>query len=121
MKQIKETLNIISIPSRFYLDGNTLSFHDLLKESGYLEVSKNISEELLYEVLKSNSENFQSWLNWSEDKRTSEGWFLRTNGENFEVGHITDGNYENLTKFEDKLKACSFFIVKELDFIKGKL
>ncbi len=121
MKQIKEVFNIISIPSRFYLDGNNHSFHDLLKESGYLEIYKELSENLLSEVLKSNPENFQAWLNWSEDKRTSEGWFLRTDGKTFEVGQINGENYENLINFEDKFEACSSFIIKELDFIKDKL
>lgn len=118
---MKEVLNIISIPSRFYLDGNNHSFYDLLKESGYLKIHKQLSEDIVYEALKSNPENFQAWLNWSEDKRTSEGWFLRTSEKTFEVGEINGEDYENLIKFEDKLKACSFFITKELDFIKDRL
>jgi hypothetical protein len=49
---------------------------DLIRESSYLKNSVLLTVDSLESVLRSNPPLINAWLRYSEDKRTSRGWYL---------------------------------------------
>ncbi|HMV12471.1 MAG TPA: hypothetical protein PKD88_12365 [Nitrosomonas sp.] len=103
---------LITLPREFS-QLNTVSMYDLLKRTGYADLSKSISEDDLYEKLLAHPEVITDWLEYSEDKRCA-GWYFRSsNSDRYLVGYY--GNGESFeTEYSDKLKACAVFIKHEL-------
>lgn len=111
-------LEIISIPMNLYEIGNEESFYSLLKRTGYLDVSIEISTEDLYNELIHNERYIQYWINWSENKRVRSGWYFQVINENsFEIGEL---NGVNVIKqfFSNRTKACAMYIKKEIEEVR---
>ena len=118
MKKHNILRDIVFLPKRFS-EGNT-SMYSLLKESGYFELHNQISEVDILEVLNENLECIDQWLNLSEDKRSSSGWYFKQNDNGkFVVGYYpSDGNFQ-LYEYNDELEACAVFIKQEIDDIRN--
>ncbi len=109
---------IISIPARFYSEGN-ISFYSLLKKTGYFELYNQISEVDIFEMLKQDLECITQWLSWSEDKRVTYGWYFKEslNG-NYIVGHFPPKEDFKTIEYSDVSQACSVFIKREIEDIR---
>ena len=65
-------------------------------------------------VLKGHRELLEGWFAYSEDKRTSGGWYLLRSGE---IGRV--GDPESQMQFESLAEAVAEYVVRELDFWAG--
>lgn len=95
------------LPSEFRM-GN-ISTHDLLHAIG-IEPS-SIDLNTVRAVLRSNPELINDWLRWSEDQRSTPGYYLLKENNKYIVGRIP-GNEQKV--FTDKIEACTDFIVKQV-------
>jgi hypothetical protein len=92
-----------------------ISLYDILREMGLLKMEKEIIEKEIYLELLKEPFCVDLWLGWSEDKRCSSSWFFRRDSEGkYEVGYYSNDERIELIKFNDKFKACAFFIKKEI-------
>lgn len=90
-----------------------ISWHDLLKETGYFEIYDGISVQDIREILKKNQEYVKDWLLFSKDQRCTPSWYFKENAdeENYMIGYVTkDINYTDEQKFSNPLDACANFI-----------
>lgn len=99
----------------------TKSMIQLVSESGYLQNNIALSTEAIENYLRSHPELVKEWITYSEDKRSSSGWYLEVNkSENSAiVGFHPKGE---VFKFSDQFKACAKYIdleVKELSAHAG--
>ncbi|MCX6207172.1 MAG: hypothetical protein NTZ19_13090 [Bacteroidetes bacterium] len=108
--------SILMLPNKYYSSNNNLSIKDLLLRTNYLEVEKDINYDYIYQCLIKHPEYANSWLTYSENKRSNFGWFIELNdNSNYSVGYfdsklgkMKENNYDNL------ISACAFFVVKEI-------
>jgi hypothetical protein len=110
---------ICQIPIEFK-SGNK-SICDLLKETGYFENSDSVTIDSFDKYLKNNDKIIQEWLAYSEDKRTSGGWYIIKKNNSIIVGHLDNeiGSAEE-KEFDDISKACAVFIFNEIKSIDGR-
>jgi hypothetical protein len=62
-------------------------------------------------VLGADPQLIDEWQRWSQDKRTSSGWFLDNQDGSLVVGHLPRGDR---LVFPDATSACAEFILREL-------
>lgn len=95
--------------------------YDLLKSTGYFENADSIAIKALEDYLKNNNDVIKEWLAYSEDKRTSGGWYIIEKNNSTIVGHLDNeiGPAEE-KEFNDISKACSVFIFNEIKSIKDR-
>jgi hypothetical protein len=110
--------SIIYLPEKFYRQRD-VSMYFLLRESGYFEMYDQISEKNIFDELTKNPECVGQWLNWSEDKRSSSGWYFKQNENKFYIvgyfppqDNLKDRNYFDITE------ACAAFIKQEIEAIR---
>src|SRR4030095_6744733 len=76
---VNETiLKLVHLPRRF-IDLGNVSFYALLEETSYFTVHDKVSEADIREALLRHPECVDEWILYSEDKRSSEGWYLKQN------------------------------------------
>ena len=75
---------------------------------------QTLSVEPIEEFLRENPELITNWLQWSEDKRSSPGYYFREVKGVYVVGHYPEGVRLD---FDDPISACADFIVKEVNSI----
>jgi len=109
---------IVFIPSRLN-DIKNASAYSLLKESGYFEIYNQINEILIMRMLSNSPKVVDDWLQWSENKRTSSGWFINK-GESgkYRVAFFPMSKNFPLVEYSDVLEACSAFIKREIENIR---
>jgi hypothetical protein len=92
----------------------------LLKATGYFEHYDQISETDIRAALIQRPGCVQEWLQQSEDKRTSAGWYVMQNDEGcYEVGYVTErGELEQRVAYADRLDACAAFVKREIEGIR---
>lgn len=82
--------DIINLPLKYYHVGN-VSFYSLLESTGYFEFFDQISIDKIFDRLSMNPESGKQWLNWSENKRTSSGWyFTQDDNKKFIIGYYPE-------------------------------
>ncbi len=110
---------IIHLPHVFKRIG-TKSVHSLLKDTGYFEMADQIHEENIINALQQFPDCIAEWKQFSEDKRTSSGWyFYEIEGKRFVVGNLDPIKVNNLeVEFSDIIKACAFYIKHEIENIR---
>ena len=87
----------------------------LVEESGVGGLAESVSTTELSTYLRDNSDLIDSWLQWSEDKRTGSGPYLLKTGDIYEVGLLeAGGTCSVLGQFEDPFRACAEFLRREL-------
>lgn len=107
--------NVVSLPRRFLALG-TASVHSLLQESGYFEVHAHVTEEIIHEALLEQPGLIDIWMEFSEAKRTSAGWFVIKEGPmRYQVGHFPD---QEAVDYPDAAAACAAFIKREIEDIR---
>jgi len=117
MKKVTDVIvKVASLPVDLHEVQNS-SFYELLRDTGYFEMCNSVSESEIANVLLGNLELVEKWFEWSENKRTSDGWYLLKNKNgNYEVGRIyKNGTKEVSLEFCDKISACAAYIKREID------
>ena len=80
---------------------------------------KDISEGDIFEELTQHMECMDQWLSWSEDKRSSSGWYFRQNANGkYIVGYFPFQENLKATEYFGKTEACSAFIKREIEEIR---
>jgi hypothetical protein len=108
------------MPQDFRRLGN-MSMLGLLRASGYLTCPEAITEELLERAFVAQPERIDAWVLLSEDKRTSEGWYIRPPracyiGATWEVGYHPNGPRQT---FPGAARACAFFVKREAEDLRS--
>lgn len=113
------TDKLIKLPRVFNSRGN-ISISDLLKETGYYEMNQQVSKEIIQTALSQQPECVDEWLSYSEDKRSSAGWYLKQEDINtYVLGFISGKAEENSQeRYSDRIAACAAFIKHEAEDIK---
>ena len=115
-------MQIATMPRRFHSLGN-ISIFRLLEETGYFELYDRISEHDIRTALLCCSECVQEWIQYSEDKRSSSGWYLTLNDEGlYETAYFDIKAVPNTTdrvQYESAVDACAAFIKHEIESIRS--
>lgn len=98
------------------LSSGSISPYDAAQKSGYFERGIIVSEDLIRACLVAEPELVDDWLAYSENKRTSSGWFIRPTAGGYEVGCFDGLAAPDVgLRHSDKLDACAKFIKYELE------
>jgi hypothetical protein len=115
-------MQIVTIPRRFHSLGS-ISIFSLLEETGYFELHDQISEHDIRTALLCCPECVQEWIQYSEDKRSSSGWYLTLNDEGlYETAYFNVKavpNTTNRVQYENAIDACAAFIKHEIESIRS--
>jgi spore coat polysaccharide biosynthesis protein SpsF (cytidylyltransferase family) len=104
---------------RTFLSRGDLSAYGLLEQSGYFDRHAEVTSHLLLEVLSGDSLLVDDWLAFSENKRTSSGWYFREEPAGFTVGFVSDaGRTVDQHSYTDRVEACAEFIKKEVEHMR---
>ena len=108
---------IVAIPSVLSKTRRKTSSHDYLVEV-LGPTFPDIPIDDLLVVLRSDPLKVESWLTWSDDKRTGSGWYLREleTGE-FGVGYHPNQTGRELERYSDACIACANYIKREIESI----
>jgi hypothetical protein len=113
---------IVTLPQTFHSLGN-VSIFTLLKATGYFELHDQISEGDIRSALLCCPECVQEWIQYSEDKRSSSGWYLTLNDEGlyetayFDIKAVP--NTTNRVKYGHAIDACAAFIKHEIESVRS--
>ena len=104
-------LDILQIGHETSLRGAGLSMQEALARTHYKARRATFKARDLQVVLMAHPEICDAWLAYSEDKRTSGGWYLLPS---HEIGRV--GIPESRMHFATQVEAVSEYVVRELDF-----
>ena len=104
-------LDILRIGHDTSMRGEGLSLRNALSRAGYVEARKHFDSQDLIPLIRTHQEFIEQWLMYSEDKRTTSGWYLRDTGE---VGRVDEPN--DPLRFGSIEKAVAEYVVRELDY-----
>jgi hypothetical protein len=94
--------------------------YELLRHTGYFEAYDQVCEAALCDTLARYPECVDEWILYSEDKRTTSGWYIKQEEDaRYKVGYFSgkDGEDSETTYF-DKIAACAAFIKHEVEEIR---
>lgn len=114
-------LSMIEAVLRIPMDSKlkNVSVFDLVSRSGYRESPAELTQSAVESWLRREPDLVRSWMQYSEDKRVSSGWYVcKCADGKFEVGFYPVG--EKLT-FSDSCQAVAYFIVREVADIGGRI
>jgi sulfite reductase beta subunit-like hemoprotein len=109
---------VISLATEFYNKSN-VSIYTLLKETGYFEMYNQINEADILNELTIHPEFIDKWFSWSENKRSSSGWYLKQNeNSKYAVGYFPANRDIAQIEYSDIKEACAAFIIREIEEIR---
>jgi hypothetical protein len=110
---------IATLPRRFQTLDN-VSMFSLVEAIGYFGFHDQISDADIRAALARCPESIREWMQYSEDKRMSSGWYLTLNDEGcYEVGYVTErGELQQQVAYNKGTDACATFIKRELENIR---
>jgi hypothetical protein len=110
---------IATLPRRFQSLAN-VSMFSLVEAIGYFGFHHQISEADIRAALTRCPKCIREWMQSSEDKRTSGGWYLTHIDEGcYEVGYVTErGELQQRVAYNDRTDSCAAFIKHELENIR---
>jgi hypothetical protein len=101
---------LCAVPVERRVSGRSLV--DIVRESGYSELRREFGSRDLAAYLRVRPDVVATWVAYSQDKRTSTGWYLRPP---YSIGRIADESPAmHEVKHVDLAAACAAFIVVEL-------
>jgi len=119
MSQSQEQIadEVASLAGR-YRSQEELSIYEMLERTGYVERRVALPVEAIRKALARSPEHLREWLEYSADKRSGGGWYVRGENGRFEVGDLeADGRVAERRSYSDLAEACADFIRRELDQI----
>lgn len=116
----KSLIDLLELP-RQLKNRAIVSFYELLKETGYFQVHRQITGERIYAALKDNPEYIADWIAYSEDKRASTGWYIERRENNSHIVGYYSGKTgrQSETRHADLIAACAVFIKHEIEDIRA--
>ena len=88
----------------------------LLEKASRQHASTTIDGQSLERELRRWPEIVDNWLRWSEDKRWAPAWYFSQAGAHYIVGYYATKKAQCHSKtFADRFRACTEFIVHELE------
>lgn len=106
-----QLLEVLKIGHNTSVRGEGISLSEALARTSYKELRKNFGPKDLVPIIKTYPALAEEWVSYSEDKRTSGGWYLLNNGEVGRVDHP-----ELREQFSPFPEAVAEYVVRELDF-----
>src|SRR3954463_3391578 len=100
------------------------SMVDLVRFSGYLTETGAVTEEELGHLFQESPDLIRSWVIYSSDQRTTDGYYLlppgngSNGGRDWLVGHYPEGVDEH---FADGTRACAKFVKLEAEEIRRNI
>lgn len=113
-------IKIINLLERFYNIENEESIYSLLQSTGYFEKYNQVQESKINEILNQYPKCVNQWLNWSENKRSSSGWYFKKDDQegNYIVGYYPDKENFKSIEYSNVTEACATFIKREIEQIR---
>lgn len=109
--------DVVNLAGR-YRKQEALSIYEMLNQTGYTERPGRLTVEAIRKALARRPECLSEWLDYSADKRSHGGWYIRAEVGGFEVGKIdANGRTAEQESYSDLEEACANFIRRELDQI----
>lgn len=109
---------VVGMPREFHLRGR-VSIRTLLEDSGYNQNHDFVDVETIEDALRANPDMVKDWVEYSEGKRTSSGWYIRQQeSSNWEVGYYGPGGSNQVSLYDQELLACAAFVKLELEAIR---
>jgi len=106
---------VVRMPRTLVVRGD-VSPYGLVENSGYFDRHVEITPDLLRLVLSGDPTLVDDWLEYSENRRTSAGWYLCRTTTGFGVGFLGgDGRKVDEHTYVDGIEACAVFIKNELE------
>ena len=105
-------LKILQIGHDTSMRGEGISLHDALSRTKYRENRKSFGASDLVLLIREHKELVNQWLSYSEDKRTTGGWWISENP--LGIGQL--GSNEAIQDFDSIEKAVAEYVMRELDF-----
>jgi len=113
-KQLNEKQNkltaILRIGHETSCRGKGMSLRQALHQTDYRNIRKQFSPQDLIPLIQSHRAFINDWIMYSEDKRTSGGYYITETGV---IGQIDKPDTVSFSRIED---AIAEYIVKELDY-----
>ncbi len=109
-----QLLTILRIGHETSARGAGLSLHEALARTQYLMARSGFGPIDLLPLIKLHPTLREEWISYSEDKRTSGGWYLTEKGE---IGRV--GVAEERIKLDSLDEAVAEYVVRELDHWAG--
>lgn len=111
---------IILLPVDFNTIGNNKSIYSLLRDTDYYDIYNKVTENVIELELANQTQYIAPWLAWSENKRSSNGWYFSEKDSNkFVVGYIGANEKDEMNiEFDNPIKACAHYIKKEIESIR---
>src|SRR3979409_639709 len=95
------------------------AIRDVVRASPYETLRAQVTATEVATFLRDRPQLIARWVAYSEDKRTSSGWYL-SGAPSWSVGYIHgDGRRARDVPIGDPALACATFILHELDSIQG--
>jgi len=110
-------INSICSIAKDFRESNNKNMYLLVKERLAKQSNSSVNKKNIIECLKLNPVFIKSWLLYSEDKRSSSGWYIKENLNHWIIGYLDNGVIENEKVFESKYEACAEFIISEINSI----
>jgi hypothetical protein len=107
---------VCQMPVEYHRRGD-VSILRLAEESDYRAHRTAIGVEHIQRYLESHPELVGEWYVYSDNKRTSTGWYFDHAGRR--VGYFSGSRREHERTFDDATQACAAFIKHEMDSILG--
>jgi hypothetical protein len=120
MKNITTIIDrIIFLPQSFRTRGDK-SFYNLLESSRYFDFYEDVTESGICERLREYPVCCDSWMEWSEDRRSDSGWYVRRENENsYVVGYHGECSKIVPKYFIDKTQAVASFIKNQIENMRS--
>lgn len=109
-----ELLDVLLIGHETSMRGAGLSMREALRRARYSDRRVSFDAADLRPLLEADPDLSGVWFAYSEDKRTSGGWYILRSGE---IGRIEDP--ESRRQFASPEDAVAEYVVRELDFWAG--
>ena len=106
-----DLMAILRVGHNTTLRGSGISMRDALTQSRYRELRPSLEPDDLVPLLRRDAALCKEWLAYSQDKRTTGGWYLLEDGS---IGRLEPKVPPR--RFESREAAVAAFVVNELDF-----
>jgi hypothetical protein len=115
MRTVQEVISSVCRMSSDFHRRSDVSILRLAEESDYRAHQTAIAVEDLQQYLQAHQELVGEWYVYSDNKRTSSGWYFDHAARR--VGYYSGTRREREQTFDDVTQACAVFIKHEIDSI----